>query len=181
MLFIVFTMWFSGGLIPLFLQVRNLGLMNSRLALILPNAVIAYNFIVMWSSFSTIPESMEESARIDGAKDFTIMFRIVIPLSIPVIAVIGLFYAVGIWNSWFHALIFLRDRTLYPIQLLLREILILNDPTSMAGEVPQGEQVMVGETLKYAVIVVATVPILLIYPFIQKYFVKGIMIGAIKG
>jgi putative aldouronate transport system permease protein len=180
--FIVFTMWFSGGMIPLFLLVRDLGLLNSRFAMILPNAISTYNLIVTLSYFRGIPDSLEESARIDGANDYVIMLRIIVPLAIPVIAVIALFYAVSIWNSWFNAMIFLNDRKLYPLQLILREILILNDTNRlMGGAVAQSEQVQVGETIKYATAMVATVPVLAIYPFVQRYFVKGIMIGAIKG
>ena len=181
--FFVFTMWFSGGMIPLFLLVRNLHLLNTRWALILPSAVSTYNLIVTLTYFKTIPESLDESARIDGASDYTIMFRIIVPLAVPVIAVIILFYSVGIWNSWFHAMIFLNRRHLFPVQLILREILILNDTAGVmgGGVVVQGEQIMVGETVKYATAVVATIPILLVYPFVQRYFVQGIMIGAIKG
>ena len=180
--FIVFTMWFSGGMIPLFLLVRDIGLLNSRFALVLPSAVNTYNLIVMLSYFRTIPDSLDESARIDGANDYVIMLRIIVPLATPVISVIALFYAVGIWNAWFHAMIFLGDRKLYPVQLILREILILNDTNRlMGGAVAQGEQVQVGETIKYATAVVATAPVLAIYPFVQRYFVKGIMIGAVKG
>ncbi len=180
--FIVFTMWFSGGIIPLFLLVRDFGLLNSRLALILPNAISTYNLIVTLSYFRTIPDSLDESARMDGANDYTIMLRIIVPLAIPVVSVIALFYAVGIWNAWFHAMIFLNNRRLFPVQLILREILILNDTTGMmGGNVSQGEQIQVGETIKYATAIVATVPILAVYPFVQRYFVKGIMIGAVKG
>jgi putative aldouronate transport system permease protein len=132
--------------------------------------------------FKSIPDSLEESAKIDGANDYTIMFLIIVPLAVPVIAVITLFYSVGIWNAWFHAMIFLNRRTLFPVQLILREILILNDTAGvMGGVVSQGDQIQVGETIKYATAVVATLPILLIYPFVQRYFVQGIMIGAIKG
>jgi len=180
--FFVFTMWFSGGMIPLFLLVRNLHLLNTRWALILPSAVSTYNMIITITYFKSIPDSLEESARIDGANDYTIMFRIIVPLAVPVIAVITLFYSVGIWNAWFHAMIFLNRRTLYPVQLILREILILNDTAGiMGGVVSQGDQIIVGETIKYATAVVATLPILLVYPFVQRYFVQGIMIGAIKG
>jgi putative aldouronate transport system permease protein len=182
MFFIVFTMWFSGGMIPLFLLVRNLHLLNNRLALILPNAVSAYNLIVTLTYFRTIPDSLEESAKIDGANDYIIMFRIIVPLAVPVISVIALFYSVSIWNAWFHAMIFLNRRELFPVQLVLREILILNDTAGvMGGAIAQGDQMQIGETIKYATAVVATLPVLLIYPFVQKYFVQGIMIGAIKG
>ena len=180
--FFLFTMWFSGGMIPLFLLVRNLQLLNTRWAMILPSAVSTYNLIITLTYFKSIPESLEESARIDGANDYVIMFRIIVPLAVPVIAVITLFYAVGIWNSWFNAMIYLNRRNLFPVQLILREILILNDSAGvMGGVVTQGDQIMVGETIKYATAVVATVPILLVYPFVQRYFVQGIMIGAIKG
>jgi putative aldouronate transport system permease protein len=182
MFFIVFTMWFSGGMIPLFLLVRNLHLLNNRLALLLPNAISTYNLIVTLTYFKSIPDSIEESAKIDGASDYTIMFRIIVPLAIPVIAVITLFYSVNIWNAWFHAMIFLNKRELFPVQLILREILILNDATGvMGGAVAQGDQIQIAETIKYATAVVATLPILMVYPFVQRYFVKGIMIGAIKG
>jgi putative aldouronate transport system permease protein len=182
MFFIVFTMWFSGGMIPLFLLVRNLHLLNNRLALILPNAVSAYNLIVAITYFKTIPDSLEESAKIDGANDYIIMFRIIVPLAVPVISVIALFYSVSIWNAWFHAMLFLNRRELFPVQLVLREILILNDTGSViSGVVAQGDQIQIAETIKYATAIVATLPILLVYPFVQKYFVQGIMIGAIKG
>jgi putative aldouronate transport system permease protein len=141
----------------------------------------AWNLIIMRTSFMAIPESMEESARIDGAKDLSILLRIIIPLSGPVIAVMILFYGVGHWNSWFPAMIYLRDRQLYPLQLILREILIANDLSNMLIGVGNLDREPVGETIKYATIMVATLPILSIYPFLQKYFVKGIMIGALKG
>ena len=180
--FCVFTMWFWGGMIPLFLLVRNLHLLDTRWALILPNAVSTYNLIVTLTYFKSIPDSLEESAKIDGANDYTIMFRIIVPLAGPVIAVIILFYSVSIWNAWFHAMLFISKRELYPVQMVLREILILSDRSKvMGGSVAQGDQQDVMETIKYATAVVATVPILLVYPFIQRYFVKGIMIGAIKG
>jgi putative aldouronate transport system permease protein len=182
MFFFIFTMWFSGGMIPLFLLVRNLHLLNNRLSMILPGAVSTYNLIVTLTYFKSIPDSLEESAKIDGANDYVIMFRIIVPLAVPVISVIVLFYAVSIWNSWFHAMLFLNKRELFPVQLILREILILNDASgAMGGSVAQGDQMQLAETIKYATAVVATIPILLVYPFVQRYFVQGIMIGAIKG
>jgi putative aldouronate transport system permease protein len=181
MFLIVFTMFFQGGLIPSFLLVQAIGLAGSRWALIFPSAMSAWNLIIMRTSFMAIPESMEESARIDGAKDLSILLRIIIPLSGPVIAVMILFYGVGHWNSWFPAMIYLRDRQLYPLQLILREILIANDLSNMLIGVGNLDREPVGETIKYATIMVATLPILSIYPFLQKYFVKGIMIGALKG
>lgn len=180
MFLIVFTMFFEGGLIPLYLLVGNLGMLDSRMALIVPTAVSAFNLIIMRTAFQGVPASLEESARLDGAGDWTILFRIVLPLSLPVVAVMVLFYGVYHWNSWFPAMIYLQTRELYPLQLILREILIANDTSSMMGGVPAGDMMPVGETVKYATIIVATLPVLFLYPFLQKYFVKGVMIGAIK-
>ena len=179
--FIIFTMYFSGGLIPSYLNVKSLGLDNTLWALILPNAMSAYNMIIMRTSFASIPDSLEESAKLDGANHFIIMCRIVIPLSGSIIAVIILYYAVTHWNSWFNAMIYLRDRTKYPLQLVLREILIQNDAGNMLDDFKALEQGSVAETIKYATIVVGTLPIMAVYPFLQKYFVKGVMIGAVKG
>jgi len=178
---IVFTMFFRGGMIPTYLLVKNLKLTDTLWALIVPNAISTYNMIIMRTSFLSIPESLEESARIDGAKDFTILFKIVIPLSLPVIAVMILFYGVGHWNSWFSAMIYLRKRELYPLQLILREILISSDTSQMITGVGTIDREPVTQTVKYATIMVATIPILCIYPFLQRYFVKGVMIGSLKG
>lgn len=178
MMAIVFTMFFSGGLIPTYLLVYNtLHLGNNLLALILPTAISTWNLIVLRTSFAAIPESLFESAKMDGAGEFTTLFRIVVPLSMPAIAVMVLFYGVGHWNSWFPAMIYLRDRELYPLQLIMREILLQNSTDSMMGA---GDNFSIGESIKYATIVVATVPILFVYPFLQKYFAKGVMVGAIK-
>lgn len=177
MMMIVFTMFFSGGLIPEFMLVSNtLHLRGSLLAILIPSAISTYNLIVMRSSMQALPESLIESAKIDGAGDFKILWRIVIPLSLPIISVMVLFYAVGHWNAWFQAAIYLRDRSLYPLQLILREILILNNTD--AGD--SGDMEAIGESIKYATIIVATAPILFVYPFLQKFFEKGVMIGAIK-
>lgn len=180
---ITFTMFFGGGLIPSYLNIQRLGLLNNRLALLLPGAMSAYNFIIMRTSFKEVPESLEESARIDGAQDFTILFRIMIPLCKPVIAVMVLYYGVGHWNSWFGAMIYLRNRKLYPLQLVLREILITNSTMAelefLSAQDDEVEPIAIN--VKYAIITVATLPILCIYPVLQKYFVKGVMIGAIKG
>lgn len=180
MFFIVFTMFFSGGLIPSYLLVTGLGMLDSLWALIIPGAVSAFNLIIMRTAFQGIPVSLEESAKLDGANDFTVLVRIILPLSLTVIAVMILFYGVGHWNSWFGALIYLRDRDLYPLQLVLLEILITNSTDSMLTAAGPADKMPIGETIKYATIIVATVPILLLYPFLQKYFVKGVMIGAIK-
>jgi putative aldouronate transport system permease protein len=182
MFMVVFTMWFSGGMIPFFLLVRDLGLLNNRLAVILPRAVSTYNLIVTRTAFMGVPAGMEESAKIDGAGDLTILFRILVPLCKPVIAVIVLFYSVAQWNAWFDAMLFFNNRSLFPLQLILREILVLSSTdTLVAGSVAQGDQFVVGDTIKYATVIVATLPILAVYPFLQKYFVRGIMIGALKG
>jgi putative aldouronate transport system permease protein len=180
-LFIVFTMFFSGGLIPFYLLVRGLGITDTLWALILPTAISAFNLIIMRTSFEAVPDALEESAKIDGANDFGILFRIFLPLCKPVLAVVGLYYGVSHWNSWFNAMIFLQDRSLYPLQLILREILIIGEANSMAEGASQDEIIILGETLKYATIMVATLPVFLVYPFLQKYFVKGALIGAIKG
>lgn len=180
MMLIVMTMFFDGGLIPKYLLVKNMGLLDTYWALIIPSAMTTWNLIIMRTAFQGVPEALEESARIDGATDWTILFRIIIPLSLPVIAVMVLFYGVWHWNKWFDALIYLRDRDLFPLQLILREILIQNDTSSMMTSVGGGDRMPVGETIKYATIMVATLPILFLYPFLQKYFVKGVMIGAIK-
>lgn len=181
MFFISFTMFFGGGMIPTFLVVKGVGLYDNFWAMILPNAVNTWNLIIMRNGMSEIPESMEESARIDGANDFQILFRIMIPLSQAVMAVMILFYAVGHWNAWFNAMLYLRSRSRFPLQLVLREILISNSVSSMTSGLPADTSAPIGESIKYATMMVATIPVLLIYPLLQKYFVKGVMVGAIKG
>lgn len=178
---VVFTMYFSGGLIPFYLTVKGFGLYDSRLALILPVAINTWNLIVMRTSMAQIPASLEEAAKIDGANDFGILFRIFIPVIKSTMAVIILFYAVQHWNSWFNAMIFLRERGRYPLQLFLREILLSGstmDITAAGGE--DVNNALTLSLLKYCTIVVSTLPILLIYPFLQKYFAKGVMIGSVK-
>lgn len=173
----IFTMYFNGGVIPSYLLIKDLGLINSRLSLILPGAVSTFNLMIMITGFEGIPQSLEESARIDGAGDWTILFRIIMPLAKPTIMVILLYYAVGHWNSWFNAMIYLRDADKMPIQIFLRDILTRSQLGAMTGQTDVED---VGQTIKYATIIVSTVPILCIYPFIQKHFVKGVMIGAVK-
>lgn len=181
MLFVIFTMFFNGGMVPRYLSIKSLGIDNSFWALVLPLAVNTFNLILMKTGFAAVPKSLEEAAKLDGAGHIRILCKVVIPLSMPTIAVMILYYAVGHWNAWFDAMIFLRDRKLYPLQLVLREILLQNDTNSMTAGAATGDQYSVSETVKYSVIIVATVPILCIYPFLQKYFVKGVMIGAVKG
>lgn len=178
----IFTMYFSGGLIPTYLLVSKwLHLHDSILALILPTAISTYNLLIMKSNFEAIPKELEESASLDGANDIIILFRIIFPLSMSIVAVMILFYGVNHWNSWFQALIYIRTRSKYPLQIILREILLMNSAGSMSDTAAMNDQYMIGESIKYATIVVATLPILAVYPYIQKYFVKGIMVGAVKG
>ena len=183
MMMFSFTMFFGGGMIPTFLWIKELGLLNNRLSIVLPGAVSVWNLIVMRTFIqSDIPDSLIESAYIDGAGDWRIMSQIVVPLSKPVIAVMVLFYGVGHWNSFFSAMIYLNDKSLHPIQLLLRTIVIQNSTNALMNDMTSMEdKAIVGLTIQYAAIVVATLPILCVYPFLQKYFVKGVMIGAIKG
>lgn len=185
---VTITMFFSGGLIPTYLLVKDLGLLDNRLALILPNAINVWNLIVLRTGFMAVPDSLSESARLDGANDFTILFRIVIPLSKAVLAVILLYYAVGLWNAWFDAMIYLRTRSKYPLQLVLREVLIMESTsasTSGASNVLQSmnsnDLNIYKKLVRYTTIVIATLPVLCFYPFIQKYFAKGVMIGSLKG
>ncbi|WP_099363537.1 carbohydrate ABC transporter permease [Fredinandcohnia onubensis] len=175
---IVFTMLFSGGMIPGFLLVKNLGLIDTYWALIIPGLIDAFNFIIMRNFFQALPESLEESAKIDGANDLTVFFKIYLPLALPSIATIGLFYAVNYWNTYMSAILYINDAAKWPIQILLRQIVIISsgiqsDPT--INVVPPAA------SIKMAVIVVATVPMLLVYPFVQRYFIKGALIGSVKG
>ena len=185
MFIIAVTMFFSGGLIPTFLVVKGLGLYNKYWALLLPGAISATNMIIMRTFFQNIPYDLEEAAIIDGASDFQVLSRIILPLSTPSIMTIGMFYAVGHWNSWFSAMIYLRDSSKYPLQLILRQIVLQNQVNELlsqqAGTTIEETQSLIAETVKYSVIIVAVVPILCVYPFIQKHFVKGVMIGSIKG
>lgn len=180
MLFMAFTMLFNGGLIPNYLLIVKLGLIDSRLSILLPSAFNVFNLVIMRTSFKEVPEALEESARLDGANDMQILWHIILPVTKATLAVITLFVAVALWNSWFTASIYLTDRNKWPLQLFLREILINNSQRSLNTGVKASA--LAQQTLvKYCVIIVATVPILCIYPFLQKYFVKGIMIGSIKG
>lgn len=159
---------------------NSLGMLDTPWALLLPGAISSFNLIIMRTAFQAVPVSLEESARIDGANDWIIMSRIIVPLSMPVIAVMVLWYAVGHWNSYFSALIYLRDRELFPLQLVLREILISNSTDSMTTDAAATDRLDIGITIKYATIIISTLPILCLYPFLQKYFVHGVLIGALK-
>ncbi|GEN82393.1 sugar ABC transporter permease [Sporosarcina luteola] len=183
MAFIVFTIFFSGGLIPTYLLIKDLGMLNTFWVMIIPNAVAVWNIIIMRTFFQSIPHELQESAMIDGCSNFRILWNIVLPLSFPVIAVMVLFYAVGHWNSYFQALIYLQDQEKFPLQLILRQILIqgqMDDMIQTTGESFLAQQLSV-EGLKYAVLIVANLPMLMLYPFLQRYFVKGVMIGSLKG
>ncbi len=181
MMMVTITMFFGGGLIPSYLVNVELGLVNNRWAMIIPGAISTYNMIMMLTYFRGIPDSLEESARIDGANELVILTRIVIPLSLPVIAVISLYIIVAHWNSYMHATIYLRDRDLFPLQVILREILISG--SSNLDQMTSGydDFAAYSEAVKYATIIVSTLPVLAIYPFLQRFFVKGVMLGAIKG
>lgn len=179
---VIFSMLFSGGLIPSYLIVKELGLLNNYMAVILPGAISAFNLIIIKNFFQQLPAGLEESARIDGCTDLGVLWRIVLPLSKPVIATFGLFYAVGHWNNFFSALLFLNDHTMWPLQVLLREIVMLSQLA--VGDMSQMDPNFVQppeQSIKMAVIVVGTLPILLVYPFLQKHFAKGVLLGSIKG
>lgn len=188
--FIVFvfsvTMFFSGGMIPLYVVCRNLGLVNTLWAVILPSATSMWYIILTRTFFqSTIPHELEEASEIDGCSVFATFLRIVLPLSAPIIAVMALYFGVGRWNSYFGEMIFLRDRSKFPLQLFLREILIVatfnQENASNADAITMAEQLRIASIIKYATMIVATLPVIAAYPFIQRYFVKGVMIGSIKG
>lgn len=180
---ITLHMFVGGGLIPFYLLVRDLGMINTRWSLIIPGALSVWNMVVLRTSMEGVPDSLEESARLDGAGDMTILTRIILPLIKPALAVQVLFYAVTAWNSWFNASMFIRDRSLMPIQIILREIMLENDMQSMVG-INFSDTLNVARYMtltKYCIVIIATVPILVIYPVLQKYFVKGVMVGSVKG
>ncbi|MEM1577958.1 MAG: carbohydrate ABC transporter permease [Candidatus Pacearchaeota archaeon] len=184
MLFITFTILFNGGLIPFYIVVKGLGLVNTRLAMIIPSCLQAFFIIMMRSAFMQIPDSLEESAKIDGANDLTILFKIYIPLAKATIAVIILFYSVMHWNSWFYAAIFLRDKKLFPIQLILRELITEANALPTFGTESMiyiGKEQLYKVLIQYCAMVISTLPILFVYPFLQKYFEKGVIIGSLRG
>ena len=179
-----FTLLFSGGLIPTYLVVRDLGMLSTRWALILPTALSIWNMLIARTFFeNSIPKELREAAQLDGCDDFNFLWRVVLPLSGPILAVLALFYGVGHWNSYFNALIYLYDKNLWPLQLVLRDILVQNqvDPNMAANIQGMAAKAQLRELLKYSLIVVATVPLLVVYPFVQRHFVKGVMLGSIKG
>ena len=177
---IMFTMFFSGGIIPLFFVVRQIGIYDTRWAFLLPWIMSAYNMIIMRTFFLGIPESLEESATLDGATDLQIFFKIYVPLSTAVIAVIAMYYGVAWWNSWYQSLVFQPSNSLWPLQMILREVLITNTKSATTDVTSMAEESYTRELVKYCTVVVSTVPILIIYPFLQRYFVKGVMLGSLK-
>ncbi|MBE9491940.1 MAG: carbohydrate ABC transporter permease [Bacteroidetes bacterium] len=179
--FIVFTMYFSGGIIPRYILVRNLRFMDSIFALILPSALSAFTIIIVRNFFMALPEELEESAKIDGANDIYILFKIVIPLSMPVIATVTLWSAVWHWNSWFDCMIYIRTKAKFVLQYVLRMILLEGQMEIMEDLMFDATEYIHTETMKMATLVVALLPIICVYPFLQKYFIKGILIGSLKG
>ncbi|WP_312098352.1 carbohydrate ABC transporter permease [Niallia sp.] len=181
--FIMITMFFSGGMIPTYLLIKDLGMLDTIWAIVLPGAVSVYNVIIMRTFFQSIPNELHEAASIDGCGNISFLMKIVMPLSMPIIAVMTLFYGVGHWNAYFDSLIYLNDESKFPLQLYLRQMLIQEDMSGMssASDNAISEHLMQIEGLKYAVVIVASLPMLVLYPFLQKYFVKGVMIGSLKG
>lgn len=180
---IIFTMYFSGGMVPFFLTVKNLGLMDNILVMILPVAVNTFNLILLKNYFKDLPHGLEESAKIDGASDFRILWQIVLPISKPIVAAISLFYAVDRWNEWYNAMLFINDTKKFPLQLVLRNA-IMNMNTLFKSTAAAEKAAQLGnaysDSVKNAIIIIAAVPIIMVYPFVQKYFTAGIMIGSIK-
>lgn len=180
MMFIMLTMFVSGGMIPFYQNLQSLGLLETHWGLIFPFMINTYNMIILRTSFETIPDSLIEAARIDGAGHIRILVSVVLPLSKAIMAVMVLYYGVGIWNGWFWGSTILVDRSMYPLQVVLREILMQNDVSSMTAGVSAGDMESVGATIRYATIIVATLPILCVYPFLQRFFSTGVMVGAVK-
>lgn len=180
-IFIIVTMYFSGGMIPAYLNVRDLGMMDSLMALIMPSAINTSNLLIMRSAFMSVPESLSEAAEIDGASHRQILFQVMVPLVKATMAVLVLYYGVAHWNSWFNASIYLRSSDKFPLQLVLRNILIEGQTNDMLSDVGSADNPQAVQLLKYSLIVVSTLPIMCIYPFLQRFFEKGVMLGAVKG
>jgi putative aldouronate transport system permease protein len=182
MVIITLTMFFSGGLIPSYLLVKNLGMVDTMWALVIPGAIATYNLIVMRTYFqSNIPWEIQEAAHMDGCSNWKLLTHVILPLSKPIMAVMVLFYAVGHWNSFFNALIYIRSKDLYPLQLVLREVLMVSQADVVDSSVGLESKILLAESIKYVVIIISSLPVLLMYPFVQKHFVKGVMIGSLKG
>lgn len=183
MFLLVFTMFFGGGLIPTYLLVKNLGMLDTTWAMIIPNAVSVFNVIIVRTFFqSNVPGEVFESAQIDGCTNLRFFMRIAVPLAMPIVAVMILFYAVGHWNSYFQALIYLKSNSMQPLQIILRNILIMNEGSDLQGVLDGGEEQQKRmELMKYSIIIVSSLPVLVLYPFLQRYFVKGALVGSVKG
>ena len=182
MFMISFTMLFNGGIVPLYMVVQKLGMLDTGWSVILPTCLSTFNLIMMRTAFAGVPDSLEESAKLDGAGDLIIIFQVMLPLVKATVATVALYYIIGSWNSWFPAAMYIKDRALYPLQLVLREILILNDTTSSStsGDLAANADIF-RQLVKYCTIIVSSAPMLVIYPFVMKYFKSGVMVGSIKG
>mgnify|MGYP001658559625 FL=1 len=178
---ILFTMYFSGGIVPGYLNIKSLHLMNTLWALILPGAISTYNMLIMRSAIGALPEALMEAAKLDGASHFQRILNVVVPLTGATSAVLMLYYAVGHWNAWFNASLYIQSPSRFPLQLVLRQVLILGEDSEMASGMDAGSEIAAATVIKYALIVISTVPIMLLYPFLQRFFVKGVMIGSVKG
>ena len=181
-LLILFTMYFSGGIVPSYLNVKELGMMDSLFSLIIPGAISTYNMLIMRSAFASVPASLSEAAELDGAGHFRQLTQVFIPLAGATLAVMVLYYGVGHWNAWFNASLYIQTPSKYPLQLVLRQLLLLSSKQNeLVGMTDVGDQVLYVDLVKYALIVVSTLPMMLLYPFLQRFFVKGVMVGALKG
>ena len=178
---ILFTMYFSGGIVPGYLNIKSLHLMNTLWALILPGAISTYNMLIMRSAIGALPDALMEAATLDGASHFQRILNVVVPLTGATSAVLMLYYAVGHWNAWFNASLYIQSPSRFPLQLVLRQVLILGEDSEMASGMDAGSEIAAATVIKYALIVISTVPIMLLYPFLQRFFVKGVMIGSVKG
>ena len=178
---ILFTMYFRGGIVPGYLNIKSLHLMNTLWALILPGAISTYNMLIMRSAIGALPDALMEAAKLDGASHFQRILNVVVPLTGATSAVLMLYYAVGHWNAWFNASLYIQSPSRFPLQLVLRQVLILGEDSEMASGLDAGSEIAAATVIKYALIVISTVPIMLLYPFLQRFFVKGVMIGSVKG
>ena len=178
---ILFTMYFSGGIVPGYLNIKSLHLMNTLWALILPGAISTYNMLIMRSAIGALPDALMEAAKLDGASHFQRILNVVVPLTGATSAVLMLYDAVGHWNAWFNASLYIQSPSRFPLQLVLRQVLILGEDSEMASGMDAGSEIAAATVIKYALIVISTVPIMLLYPFLQRFFVKGVMIGSVKG
>ena len=181
LLYIMFTMYFSGGMIPGYLNIKELGLIDSFWVLILPGCLSTYNMILMKSFFQSMPREIEESAYVDGANDTVVLIRIILPLSKAMLATIALFYAVGRWNGFMDALLYINDGDMYTIQIRLRQLIQSSQVSALIEDIPEMKANVIGETIKAACLIFSMIPVMIIYPWLQKYFVKGVMIGSVKG